>query len=213
MSKKNKKLKTELEGMHYSVLQDWVETGRKGNMPDEMVEYVQQLDLVRGLWYSCNTPYQIINKLQVHYPELDNLTATSRFQDACCYFFLDDKIKQDSWRNMIFEKHMQLYNAAVLSARSVDDYAKASGILERAYRAKRLHEKEEETIPEAAFTKPTKVYTLDTSDVGLPKANRNLLGEYIDQMLVTEEERLKIKQEASMEPKSIFDYDGESEEN
>ena len=212
------KLQSELEGMHYSILEDWVDKGRTEKFPediaDDMAHYLKQLNFVNGLWNSCHSPQKIITKLILTFPELDKITAKSRFEDAMTWFYLDDKVKSDAWRNMIFEKHLKLVDAAILSAKSVDDYNKASLMLERAYKAKGLDKPEEDKIPESAFEKPIKIYSLDTGDFAdLPQStNRNLLAQYIDEMNLTEDQRLKIKQDADIVPKEIFpDYESQED--
>ena len=214
-----KKIQTELEGLHYSILEDWVDKGRTEKFPqdiaEDMAHYLKQLNFVNGLWNSCHTPQKIIAKLILTYPELDKTTAKSRFEDAMNWFFMDDKVKADAYRNMIFEKQLQLVDAAILSAKSVDDYNKASLMLERAYKAKGLDKTEEDKIPDNAFDKPIKIYSLDTGDFAdLPQnSNRNLLAQYIDEMNLTEEQRLKIKQDADIVPKEIFpDYEQKEED-
>jgi hypothetical protein len=180
-----------------------------------MVRYLLQLNFVNSLWACANSPQKIIKKLIITYPELDRLSAKSRFEDAMIWFFSDDRIKQDAYRNMIFEKQLQLVDAAIRSATSVDDYNKASLILHRAWKAKGLDQKEEDELPEEAFLKPIKIYTLDTSDFAdLPQGtNRNLLAEYVDAMNLTEEQKVRIKQDAGILPKELFaNYEPKAED-
>ncbi len=211
----SKQFKFELEGLHLGLLEDWVEKGRTDELPDEMVRYLEQLNFVNGLWNSLNSPQRIISKLVVTYPELDKITAKSRFEDAVTWFYLDDGIKKDAWRNMLFEKMMKLVDAAILSARSVDDYNKASLILERAYRVKALDKEDPDKIPESAFERPIKIYSDNIGDFAdlPPASNRNLLAQYVDQMNLQEAEKLRIKQEMGVEAMELFPEDESQKEN
>ncbi|UOB16581.1 hypothetical protein [Abyssalbus ytuae] len=205
MSKKKTNKESALEGIHLSILEDWVDKGKTETLPDEMVEYLDQLNFINALWRSVNSPQKIIKKLSLTY-NINELIAKSRFEDAMTWFYLDDKVKKDSWRNALFEKLLQLADAAILSAKTVDDYNKASIIIERAYRVKGLDKDEDPGIPDEAFNKPTKVYSLDTSDFeDLPQTNRHLLGQYVDEMNILESEKVRIKREAGLEPKELFD--------
>ncbi|NYJ27514.1 hypothetical protein [Allomuricauda sp. ARW1Y1] len=199
--------------MHYSILEDWVDKGRTETLPDEMVEYLEQLTMVNQLWNSQNSPNKILQKLQASYPELNAKTARSRMDDAFTWFYLDDQVKKDAYRNMLFDKMLKLVDATIISATSPEDYDRASKILLRAYRVKQLDKDEEESIPEEAFKKPIKIYSLDTSEFeDLPEApDRKLLAEYIDQMNVTEAQALRIKQDAGIEPKQLFDHEDSKE--
>lgn len=208
MSKK--KHASELEGMHYSILEDWVDKGRKDTLPDEMAIYLEQITMVNTLWNSCNSPNKIQHKLMASYPELTIREARSRIEDAFTWFYLDDKVKKDAYRNMIFEKMLKLVDAVILSARSSDDYNKASLILERAYHVKQLHKHEKEQLPESIFDKKIEIFDLSTEEFAdLPSVNRTLLAQHIDEMNLTEEETLRIKRDAGIEPKVLFDYEVE----
>lgn len=206
MARTKQHQESELEGLHYTILEDWVDKGRTEKLPEYMLRYLEQLNFVNSLWKSLNDPQKIIRKLCISFPELTSLTAKTRFEDAMTWFYLDDQVKQDTWRNALFQKMMQLVDAAILSAKTVDDYNKASIILERAYRIKGLEKDEDPGIPEEAFKKPIKIYSLDTSEFAdLPQStNRYLLAQYVDEMNLTEDQKIKIKQDMSVEPKEIF---------
>lgn len=195
--------------MHYSILEDWVDKGRSETLPEEMATYLSQLTLVNQLWNACNSPNKIVQKLQVAFPELNGTTARSRMQDAFTWFYLDDNVKKDAYRNMLFEKMMKLVDATILSATGTEDYDRASKILERAYRIKQLDKDDVDELPEEAYKKPFKIYSSDIGDFkDLPEpADRKLLAEYIDQMNLTEAQSIKIRQDAGIEPKTLFDHE------
>lgn len=208
MSKANKHIESELEGMHYSILEDWVDKGKKETLPEEMVLYLEQITMVNTLWNSCNSPQRIVSKLMLSYPSLNAKTAKSRVDDAFTWFYLDDTVKKDAYRNMLFDKMLKLADATILSARSSDDYNKASLILQRAYFVKQLDKDEVEEIPASVFEKRINIFSLDVTDfIDLPEVqDRNLLAEHIDQMNLTEEQTLRIRRDAGLEPKELFDH-------
>ena len=200
-------LPSQLEGMHYTVLQNWVDNGTSEELPKEMLRYLEQLDLVNRLWNSSHSPQKIISKLVMAYPELNQVTAKSRFEDAATWFYLDDNLRKQTWRNMIFEKQLQLADATIRSAVSAEDYDRASRILERASKVKALDETEVQKIPDDAFAKPINIFSLDVGDfTDLPQnTDRNLLGRFIDDMNLEEEQKLRIKQDAGIERKTLFE--------
>ncbi len=194
-----------LEGVHLAVLQDWIQKGKAGNMPEPMILYLEQLDFARAQWNQASSPQKIIKALQTHYEDLDKLTAKSRFEDALTFFYLDKNVKQQIWRNALFEKQMQLAEATILSATKPEDYDTASKILERAYRMKGLDKDEEESVPDSVFQLPTTVLSLRPEDIGMQSANRNALAKMIDNMNIEESEKIRIKQDAGIEPRKVFE--------
>ncbi len=199
------------EGEHYQLLEQW--SGDESVvLPDEIHDYVKQLEYARGFIYSGASPNNASRKLKVHFPDLSMKQAKSRVRDAVEYFYIDGDLKKDAYRQIHYEKQMQAAQLVLETARSAADIKIASEIWERAGRAKQLHLPDAEEFPEGMFEQKWKIYSLDTSDVGLPElADRNQLGAMIDSFNVTEAEKIRLKQDAGVEPREILDFNGQKE--
>ena len=209
----SKQLEKIVEGEHYALLERWVED-ESLELPDEMREYVEQLEFSRGFIYSGATPNGAARKLRIHYPELSYKQAKSRVADAVEHFYIDGDLKTAAYREIIFEKQMQLAELALKTAKTRADLDIVSKIYERAGKAKQLHLPDKEEFPEGMFEQKWKIYSLDTSDVGLPEmADRNKLGEMIDSFNIAESEKIRLKQDAGCEdsPRQILEWNGEEE--
>lgn len=200
-----------IEGEHYKLLEQWTED-ESVVLPDGMEEYVKQLEYVRGFIYSGATPNSAARKLQLHYPQLSLKQAKSRVQDSVYHFYIDGDLKAEAYRQIIFEKQMQLAELALNTAKTRADLEIVSKIYERAGKAKQLHLPDKEEFPEGMFEQKWKIYSLDTADVGLPEmADRNQLGAAIDKFNITEAEKIRLKQDAGVEPREIIDFNGQKE--
>jgi hypothetical protein len=199
------------EGEHYQLLEQW--SGDESVvLPDGIQDYVKQLEYARGFIYSGSSPNTASRRLQLHYPDLSVKQAKSRVRDAVEYFYIDGDLKKDAYRHIHYEKQMQAAQLVLETARSAADIKIASEIWERAGRAKQLHLPDAEEFPEGMFEQKWKIYSLDTSDVGLPElADRNQLGAMIDSFNVTEAEKIRLKQDAGVEPREILDFNGQKE--
>jgi len=201
-----------IEGEHYALLEQWVED-ESTELPDEMLEYVKQLEYARGFIYSGSTPNGAARKLKIHF-EISYKQAKSRVADAVEHFYIDQDLKKAAYREIIFEKQMQLAELTLKTAKTRADLDIVSKIYERAGKAKQLHLPDKEEFPEGMFEQKWKIYSLDTSDVGLPEmADRNQLGAMIDNFNITEAEKIRLKQDAGVEPRQILDFNGEEESN
>lgn len=200
-----------IEGEHYKLLEQWTED-ESVVLPDGMEEYVKQLEYVRGFIYSGATPNSAARKLQLHYPGLSLKQAKSRVKDSVYHFYIDGDLKAEAYRQIIFEKQMQLAELALNTAKTRADLEIVSKIYERAGKAKQLHLPDKEEFPEGMFEQKWKIYSLDTADVGLPEmADRNQLGAAIDKFNITEAEKIRLKQDAGVEPREIIDFNGQKE--
>lgn len=206
----SKQLSKILEGEHYKLFEQWVED-ESVTLPEGMQEYVSQLEYARGFLYSGSSPNMAARKLRAHF-NLSYKQGKSRVADAVEHFYIDGDLKNEAYRQIVFEKQMQLGQLAIQTAKSVADLEIASKIYERAGKAKQLHLPDPEEFPEGMFDQKWKIYSLDTADVGLPEvADRNLLGTMIDSFNIAEAEKIRLKQDAGAEPRQLLDWNGTKE--
>lgn len=202
------KLNKELEGIHYSILQDYLETGNKELIENEsMFIYLEQLDKVRGWHYSLQTESKIVKALIAAYPGMNPREAKSRYTDTINYFYGDTEIKQEAYKNMIADEMHKVFIAMILSAKENKDYKAAADVLYKEATIRGVFEKEEEKLPAHLFENKTNIYVINPELVGLPKANRNAIAEQIDSMPITELEKKKLRGESGIEALQLFDED------
>lgn len=199
------KIQSELEGVHYSILQEYLETGNKKLIEnDDMLLYLEQLDKVRGWHYSLQTENKIINALRLDYQNLSHREAKSRYADTINYFYGENTIKKEAYRNMVADQMELLAKAATLSAKENKDYKIASDIYKSSIEVRGSMEKDPEKLPDHIYENKTQIFVLDPTLLGLPKADRNVLAEQIDSFAVTELIKKKLKGEASIGSIEIF---------
>lgn len=202
----------EISNDKYDQLITFIETGAEGNLPAEMVGYLELLELIRSLHMRFKNRRAIINLLQKPPYELSYYLASKRYSEAINFFYLDHEIKKDSWRNMYAEKldrAADLVLATATSSRDIDVY---KNIIYAAMEARQLSKEDKEELPDEIFEKKIKIYTLDPTDLGRERPNRNLLAAKIDNYKIPEKEKERLKSEAGITTTKIFP-DEPAEEN
>lgn len=202
-----------LEGMHYEILEKWVKGGRVDVLPEGMEVYLNQLTAVLGFHNRCFNKTQIIKRLRATF-NLNYHQAKSRYVDAINYFYLDKDITYDAYMNMYADKLDKVSDLIIQSSTTPEEAFLAVKVIKEAALI-REKVKPKDLIPEELFTRPYKVYTLQLEDLGVHEpVNRNHLAKMIDEMESLEEsEKLRIKQEASLEPRQLFSsYDEETKD-
>ena len=194
-----------IEGIHYAVLQEYLETGNKALIENpEMIAYLEQLDVIRGWHYSLNTEDKIIRALLLKHPNMSRMTAKSRYADAMNYFYCDTVIKKEAYRNMGADELYKLYTAAVDSAKEPKDYKLAGEILYKSLEVRGSMKDDPEQLPDHIFENRTPVFVMDPTLLNLPKADRNVLAEQIDNYPITELKKKTLKQHAGMDAIELF---------
>jgi len=195
----------DLEGIQFEVLQEYLETGNASLIESpEMVEYLEQLELIRGWYYSLNTQDKIIKALCLKYKHLKPNTAKKRYVDAMNYFYCDTTIQKEAYRNMAADDLFNLYIAATKSAKDPKDYKIAADIRYKSLEARGSMQDDPEQLPDHIFEPRTAVFVMDPTLLNLPKADRNILAKQIDDMPITEIKKGVIKQHAGIDAIELF---------
>lgn len=186
--------------LNYEVLQHFIETGACDVIPDHISLYLEQLDMVRSMYAKYESKSFIINTLLLVYKDLSRYNANKIFNDALNFFYLDNDVKQDAWRNIYAEK---LENAALLAWEKNDLEAYRRLISDAA--KIRLSKVEPTQIPDELLDRRPVFYTIKASDVGIEEIPRNQLAEFIDKLEITEQEKEKVKNDARVSDFLLFD--------
>lgn len=180
---------------------DFMETGNPKNAPEHILDYLELLDLVRGMFLRIDqfgSKESIIKHLMTAPKyKLSRYKAAQVCDEAQEYFYRDSKISKDAWRNIYAEKMEKMINFAMLRVNDVNDAQKVIKMLLDASVLRGVNEPDKEELPAEVFQAPFVVYTWDTEALDMPKVNRQKLAEMIDNYPeLTEKEKIRIKQES-----------------
>lgn len=180
---------------------EFMETGNPKNAPEHILDYLELLDLVRGMFLRIDqfgSKESIIKHLMTAPKyKLSRYKAAQVCDEAQEYFYRDSKISKDAWRNIYAEKMEKMINFAMLRVNDVNDAQKVIKMLLDASVLRGVNEPDKEELPAEVFQAPFVVYTWDTDALDMPKVNRQKLAEMIDNYPeLTEKEKIRIKQES-----------------
>lgn len=187
---------------------DFMETGNPANAPEHIVQYLELLDKVRGMFnrFDLYASKEIIIKHLMTVDKMSRYKAAQVCDEAREYFHVDSKISKDAWRNIYADKVDMMINFAMQTVENVSDAKKVVDmIIDVATKIREVNVKDKEELPEELFQPPIVVYSCDAEFLGMPKVNRQKLGEMIDKYPeLTEKEKIQIKREALVLPLKIF---------
>jgi ribosomal protein L20 len=180
---------------------EFMETGNPKNAPEHILDYLELLDMVRGMYLRIDQfgSKEAIIKHLMTAPKykLSRYKAAQVCDEAQEYFYRDSKISKDAWRNIYAEKMEKMINFAMLKVNDVTDAQKVIKMLLDASVLRGVNEPDKEELPPEVFQAPFVVYTWDTDALDMPKVNRQVLADMIDKFPeLTEKEKVRIKQES-----------------
>jgi len=193
---------------------DYIENGNPNKVDPAIVEYLDLIEKIRGMylrfdkWGSKDAILNHLIKADGH----SRYFADQLYNDCLEYFYCDNKISKDAWRNIYAEKMERNINLATMIVKDVSDIAKVNRMIKEAAELRQLDKEEPEELPEALFSKPWKLYAMDHLLLdGSPKVDRMKLAQQIDALPeLSEKERDIIKREAAILPPNLFLPDDEN---
>jgi hypothetical protein len=183
-------------------LQDYIKKGKTDQLPDEIVIYMELLEMVRSMYSKYETKVFIIKTLLSAPYNLSRYRAHNLFADALNFFYTDNKVKQKAWES-IYAQHLD--NLAYY-ALELDDIEGARRCFMDAAKMRGAGKPDKEEIPAEFFNRPVVIYTMDAEKAGLPTTERKSLAAFIDNIPeITERERVRLKKDAGVQEFELFE--------
>jgi hypothetical protein len=196
--------KLRLEDISLEDIYDFIENGNPKDADHRVVEYLELMDKIRGMYLRFDkfgSKDHIINHL-IKVDGFSRYLATNLYNDTLEYFYCENKISKDAWRNICLEKMEKVANLAMMLIKDVSDAAKVHKMW---LDMNNSVPEAKETLPEELFLKPWKMYAMDAEILGLPNVDRPTLAKQIDSLPeLSEKEREMIKREAAVLPIKLF---------
>lgn len=182
---------------YYQVLQDYIQSGFKEQLTPEEQDYYNALYAIVGVHRKYGKEQAI--SLLMHEPfKCSRQRAREMYHEAINLFYLDDNIENRAHRNMLFDDLQKAAQAVLLSAKSAKDMEIYGNLKMQAWKVKQL-DKEDPVKREQPKEKAIKVYTTDSSMIGIPSIDRNDLAAQIDNIPdISERDRERLKRDAQV---------------
>jgi hypothetical protein len=197
-----------LEEISLSDIYEFVTTGKvQENVDPAIPKYLHLLDKARSMHLRIDEfghKDAIVNHF-VNVEGLSRYLATNIYNDAIEYFYADNQISKDAWRNIIAQDMRKNYILAIQLAKDTKDVSSANKILLELAKTLRLDQPDPIEPDEHDYLPPFKMYTMDAAALGMPKIDRRVLAKQIDSYPeLSEKERTRLKQEAAILPIKLF---------
>jgi len=201
-----------IQDIDLDTIYDFVDNGDRSKAPQEIIDYLDLMDKIRGMSLRIDrygSKDAIVNHL-IKIEGLSRFLANKAYNQSMEYFYADSDISKEAWRNILAQRMDKNYAIAQLLVKDVSDAKKVNDMIKDMGIALGLHLPDPEPVPEGAYQRPTKIYTLSMEDLGKVPQSKKELREFIMQMPeVSEKVKLMALQEALLEPMNLFPEENE----
>lgn len=176
-------------------LKGLIERGEVHELPAPMVEYFEQIDYIRGLYLRWESKPFIVNAVSLKWPHLNKIKIGKLYNETMNFFYLDNDIKVEAWRNIYAER---LDNLAALAA-EMNDLEQARRCLVDAAEIRGVNKDQPKQIPPELLDRRPVFYTIDIQRLGIPRIDRSKLASFIENLDLSEPEKMKFRKDAMVE--------------
>lgn len=185
----------EIDDLRYEQLQQFITSGKKGDMPEDIVSFLSLLEAVRSMYGKYESKQAILKTLTSPVYGLTEYRATKIFMHALNFFYTDNDVKKEAWRNIYAEK---LENAAMV-AWEKDEMENYRRLIVSAAEMRGLNLPDPVRLPDEVYDRRPVIYLLDSKKLGLPPVSRQELGAFIDNLPIPEKNKALAKRDALVE--------------
>ncbi|MBW3519506.1 hypothetical protein [Flavobacterium sp. NKUCC04_CG] len=196
-----------IEDIELSDVYEFMERGKLSQAPEYIVVYLELLDKIRGMHLRIDQfgSKDAIVKHLILVDKLSRYHASKVYDEAMEYFYCDNRISKQAWRNIYADKMDKMIHFAMQVVKDATDAQKVVRMQKDAAELRGVNEPDKDTLPDELFRAPFVVYAADAEFLGLPKVDRNKLGAMIDLLPeLSEKEKIQIKREAQVLPLKLF---------
>jgi len=201
-----------IQDIDLDTIYDFVDNGDRSRAPQEIIDYLDLMDKVRGMSLRIDrygSKDSIVNHL-IKVEGLSRYLANKAYNQSMEYFYADSDISKEAWRNILAQRMDKNYAIAQLLVKDVSDAKKVNDMIKDMGIALGLHLPDPEPVPEGAFQRPSKIYTLSMEDLGkVPQPKKELRDFIMTLPDVSEKVKLMALQEALLEPMNLFPLENE----
>lgn len=188
-------MKYSFDDIELEDLLEWMESGK--NIPPKIAEYALLLEKIWGMYrrqFDFPNQEAIINYL-VQVDGFKRYEAVKLLKDALTHFSSESSLPKDIWRNLLADKMMKCFTAAIKLAKTPKDFLDSVKILATIKDTLQL-DKEEILDMEEDLMKQIQILTTDIKMFGEEPVSRAELAAFIDTLPDVPE---KVKEAAKAE--------------
>jgi len=164
----------------------------------------EQVEFIRELFACYSSKSQIIERIIKKWENIRPYEAERLFNEVVNFYYMsNNEVKTEAWKNIYAERLDNLF----LLCFNTNDFETARRCLIDAAELRGVNKDKPAQIPPEILDRRPILYSLKITDVGVSGINRNDLAAFIDNLDVSEADKLKLRRDALIEDISFETID------
>lgn len=181
---------------------DYLESGSINKISKEEAIYIDALSLMNSMGRKIGRRNTVafFSGPPFH---LKMSRASEMYDEAVNLFYTDRGVEKKAMRNLFAEELSEAARIVRDNAKSSKDWEVFGDLKMKAAKLLELDKEDPDKLPQDAYLKPVRVYSLDPTSVGLPETNRQEIAKQIEALEVPERDKRRLLQDARNIPINI----------
>ncbi len=156
----------------------------------------EQVEFVRELFACYSSKSQIIQRIMQKWEKIRPYEAERLFNEVVNFYYMsNNEVKTEAWKNIYAERLDNLF----LLCFNTNDFETARRCLIDAAELRGVNKDKPQQIPAEILDRRPILYSIKITDLGLSSVNRNDLASLIDNLDISEKEKLRLRRDAQIE--------------
>lgn len=198
-------LPSRIDNLDISEIEAFIQRGEFKTLPEHMAVYLKWMEIAHDWYYKFKSRTWVIRYLIANCKNTDGDSisyyfAEKIFNDMMVFFYPDKNFRRNSWLRYLAER-IEMGAALAFEDNDFETYGKN---MERAAKVLNMITVEKsETDPRLLDRRP-RYFVTDAKQLGIPEVDRFALARQIDEMEISEKEKLMAKRDLGVEERDIL---------
>lgn len=193
-----------IDELDISEIENYITTGEFKSLPEHMTVYLRWMEIAHDWYYKFKSRTWVLRFLIANCKDRDgnNISfyfAEKIFNDMLAFFYPDRNLKKNHWFRYLAER-IEMGAALALENNDFETYGKN---LERAAKVMGMIEMEKSNIDARLLDRRPRFFITNAKELGIPEIDRYALARHIDEMAISEKEKLMAKRDLGVEERNL----------
>lgn len=198
-------LPTKLDELELHEIEAYIERGEFKSLPEHMAVYLSWMEIAHDWYYKFKSRTWVLKYLVANCKDSDgnhisHYFAEKIWNDMMVFFYPDRNFRKNNWLRYLAER-IEMGAALALEDNDFETYGKN---MERAAKVLSMISEEKKNTDPRLLDRRPRFFMTNARELGIPDVDRFALARQIDEMDITEKEKLMAKRDLGVEERDML---------
>lgn len=201
----DRSLPSKIDDLELQEIEAYIQKGEFKSLPEHMVVYLKWMEIAHDWYYKFKSRTWVLKYLAGNCRDVDGNAisyyfAEKIFNDMLVFFYPDKNFRKNNWLRYLAER-IEMGAALALEDNDFETYGKN---MERAAKVLSMMTVDKIDIDPRLLDRRPRFFSTNAKELGIPEIDRFALARKIDEMDITEKEKLTAKRDLGVEDRDML---------